>query len=574
MTAASAPNGLRSVALWLGSSDRPLFAWLDLPEDGRVVGAAVICPSMGLEAAYSARGVRDLARRLVAAGWAALRIDYAATGDSAGSWTDPGLVDEWLRSVRTAIDYARGLGVPRVAVVGLRLGATLAAAELARGGPVDDVVLWDPSATGRAFLREQSALSAFRRDLAVQWGVLGKNETVDVPKALEEGSIEAPGVAFSAATVSDLKSLAIPTDQTLAARELILGRKGRSLERATRERLTLAHVESAEVEGQESLFEDQPVTPAATLDLIADWLTDRNEPATDVAVPDGHAVGVHPTHGVCAVREHAVELGPLGLFGILSEPEVPLPPDAPTVIFLNIGIINHQGPDRLWVDLARAWAGDARVRCLRVDLSGIGDSPTRPGHHALRPFPENALQDVTEIRRAVTGDRAGGVVLVGVCSGADHAIDSALFEPTAAHLRGESRPPLDRLEQAATTRRRRARRRRARRRRIRRADSRRDFSRWDGCPATARGRGPTGRGVHRRCRQSGMGVDVPLALASSRALRKRAERIALHPQLGLVDREDVVHEGEPDLDGGKTDGVRRPCRDRGGQPGVTPARPG
>ena len=59
---------------------------------------------MGLEAAYSARGVRDLARRLGAAGWAALRIDYAATGDSAGSWTDPGLVDEWLRSVRTAID--------------------------------------------------------------------------------------------------------------------------------------------------------------------------------------------------------------------------------------------------------------------------------------------------------------------------------------------------------------------------------------------------------------------------------------------------------------------------------------
>ncbi len=433
MTAASSPNGLRSVALWLGSSDRPLFAWLDIPEDGRVVGAAVICPSMGLEAAYSARGVRDLARRLVAAGWAALRIDYAATGDSAGIWTDPGLVDEWLRSVRTAIDYARGLGVPRVAVVGLRLGATLAAAELARGGPVDDVVLWDPCATGAGVpAGAVRAVGLPARPGRRVGGPAARTRRSTCPRPVEEGSIEAPGVAFSAATVSDLKSLAISTDQTLAARELILGRKGRSVERATTERLTLAHVESAEIEGQEILFEDQPVTPAATLDLIADWLTDRNEPATDVAVPDGHAVGVHPTHGVCVVREHAVELGPLGLFGILSEPEVPLPPDAPTVIFLNIGIINHQGPDRLWVDLARAWAGDARVRCLRVDLSGIGDSPARPGHRVLRPFPENALQDVTEIRRAVTGDRAGGVVLVGVCSGADHAIDSALFEPTAA----------------------------------------------------------------------------------------------------------------------------------------------
>ena len=59
---------------------------------------------------------------------------------------------------------------PRVGVVGLRLGATLAAAELARGGPVDDLVLWDPCATGRSFLREQIAFAAFRRQLAVEWG--------------------------------------------------------------------------------------------------------------------------------------------------------------------------------------------------------------------------------------------------------------------------------------------------------------------------------------------------------------------------------------------------------------------
>lgn len=53
---AEAPSskGVESIALWLGSPDRPLFTWLDLPDDGLVAGAAILCPTMGLESAYSA----------------------------------------------------------------------------------------------------------------------------------------------------------------------------------------------------------------------------------------------------------------------------------------------------------------------------------------------------------------------------------------------------------------------------------------------------------------------------------------------------------------------------------------
>ena len=215
---------------------------------------------------------------------------------------------------------------------------------------------------------------------------------------------------------------------------MILGRTGRSLERATRERLALAQVEAAEVEGQESLFEDQPVTPLPTLERITRWLTERSEPATQIAVPAGSGSAVHPTNGCCAARERAVELGPAGLFGILCEPAAPLSPSAPTIVFLNIGLINHVGPDRLWVDLARSWAGDGRVRCVRVDLSGMGDSPVRTGRAELRAYPLDALQDVTDIRHAVTGEGGGSVVLIGGCSGADHAVESALFDPEAVSL--------------------------------------------------------------------------------------------------------------------------------------------
>ena len=78
-------------------------------------------------------------------------------GDSVGTWTDHGLVAEWLRGIRAPSTTPAASALPRVAVVGLRLGATLAAAELAHGGGVDDLVLWDPCAKGKAFLREQRA---------------------------------------------------------------------------------------------------------------------------------------------------------------------------------------------------------------------------------------------------------------------------------------------------------------------------------------------------------------------------------------------------------------------------------
>jgi pimeloyl-ACP methyl ester carboxylesterase len=102
------------------------------------------------------------------------------------------------------------------------------------------------------------------------------------------------------------------------------------------------------------------------------------------------------------------------------------------VIFLNVGLLSHHGPDRLWVDLARACAAGGRMRCVRVDLNGLGDSPARPGRAELVNYPVDALEDMAEIRRAVTDDGGQGVVLVGVCSGADHAVASALSQPATS----------------------------------------------------------------------------------------------------------------------------------------------
>ncbi len=432
MTANARPvAGVESVPLWVGPPDRPLFAWLDVPDDGLVSGAVVVCPSMGLEAAYSTRALRTLAHLLVGSRWAALRLDYAATGDSVGTWTDPGLVVEWLGNIRLAIDFVRGLGTDRVGVVGLRLGATLAAAELARNGPVDDLVLWDPCATGRSFLREQAAFAAFRREMAVEWGIRKKGDTAE-DEGKAEGLVEAPGAVFSAATASDLGPVAIAGgDRSLASRELVLAREGRRVALPVAARLKLPHVESSEITGQEALFGEETETPVPTLERIVSWLAEPPAPLVRLRMPGGPAMAVHRAPGRPDVRERAVELGPARLFGILSEPEGGIDSSAPTVVFLNVGLISHHGPGRLWVELARACAARCGVRCLRVDLSGMGDSPARPCRADMRAFPVDALEDMEDIRRAATAEGAP-LMVVGVCSGADHAIEMALAAPVAS----------------------------------------------------------------------------------------------------------------------------------------------
>jgi dienelactone hydrolase len=431
VTAAAAPEGDgKSVAFWLGPSERPLFAWLDTPADGAAAGVAVLCPTMGLESAYSSRALRDLAHRLAVSGWASLRFDYAATGDSAGSWTDPHLVPEWLSGVRRAIAYARDLGAPRVAVVGLRVGATLAAAELARGGAVDDFVLWDPQATGRAYLREQRAFWAFLRDQASEWGLLAEGEVWGSGVAVKDGTMEGPGVVFSPETVAALEPLAIgPSDQSLASRELVLARRGRKLNRLLEERLSLPHVESARIDGQDALLNVSAITPEETLEQIVSWLTAGGGAAVPLVLPARQPAAARLARGAATVVEQPVGLGPQRLFGMLCEPEGQIDPSTPIVVLLNAGRIGHHGPGRVWVELARSWAA-VGVRSLRMDLNGIGDSPTRPGRTELVEFPADALEDLSDIRRALSAQGVDELEFVGLCSGGHHAVGAARQGPT------------------------------------------------------------------------------------------------------------------------------------------------
>jgi len=422
-----------SRALWFGPEERPLFGWLERPDGGRVRGAVVLCPPLGLEGVCSARAFRHLAQRLAGAGLATLRVDYDGTGDSAGRQDDPGRVEAWLASVRSAVDFVKAAGAPLVVVVGMRVGATIAACEVARGGGVDGIVLWDPCASGRSYLREQQALGLFS---------LGA-------KGAGDGSVEIPGIVFGADTVRELDGLSIAaTEGPLADRVLVLVRPERPANKAMRTRLEMDHVKWGTAEGQAAFVDVEPFEvrePVATVEAVISWVSTAAGPEDAVfSVPAGTGGGgdggsssggtgnadrtvvtVGGDGGGRAVVERIVTIGEKGLFGIVSEPAGPAEPGRRTVILLNAGLIDHVGPSRLWVDFARRWAGGG-VRVLRFDLSGLGLSPAGAGQREDEMYPPEAFDDLAAAVAVMAGDARGDVILTGLCSGGYHSIEGGI----------------------------------------------------------------------------------------------------------------------------------------------------
>jgi pimeloyl-ACP methyl ester carboxylesterase len=136
---------------FFGSGDRRLFGIYEPAVFGGSGGtrAAVLCPPWGEEYVYAHRALRQLSLRLSAAGFHTLRFDFFGTGDSAGDMTDADLAG-WEGDTELAMEELRDIsGAARITLIGLRLGATIAARVASRrAGDVDALVLWDPIISG------------------------------------------------------------------------------------------------------------------------------------------------------------------------------------------------------------------------------------------------------------------------------------------------------------------------------------------------------------------------------------------------------------------------------------------
>jgi dienelactone hydrolase len=417
------------VPIHIDSGDGTLFAWAHPPSSGALHARAgvVLCNPIGDDLIRAHRTFRHLAERFARAGFAVLRFDFHGTGDSSGDERDPQRVERWIADVGVAVAALRARsGCDRIWLVGLKLGATVAAAWAARHGGIEGMVLWAPHATGAAFLTETTRLHRMHRMLEPEGFAIE-------PPGWDAGGEQALGFLLTPSTMDELGRLDLfaespPRD----GRVLVIGAANVPGD----ERLVAhlgahgAKVEYRHMPGHKFLISipHHSTVPEPVLETIVSYVGAQPAAAPATAAAGGVAAALVSSDGA-ATDEKPLFFGPnRALFGLLAAP----PPrrarrGRPAIVLLNAGTVHRIGPHRMYVPLARRWA-EQGYYVFRVDISGIGDSRGSPENLC---YPASAIADVQAAMSAIA-DKAERFVLVGLCSGADLAFQVGARDPRVA----------------------------------------------------------------------------------------------------------------------------------------------
>jgi pimeloyl-ACP methyl ester carboxylesterase len=402
--------------------------------------AVLLCPPMGHEAEFSRRTLLKLAEALSQAGIPCLRIDPPGQGDSAdpdgvdgqsdggqglSHWPD-GLVkaSEWLLQVT---------GATQVALVGMRLGATLCASLALRNsehaslaGRIAGLAVIAPILNGRSLMRQVKTLSL--NTMSQAW-----------PNAkAQEGFIEGAGYPLSAADQSflsglDLLSLCASPGRAALPRVLLVERDDLPADTKWIQHLQAQGlaVDRCRPEGYQAMMQPSHLStvPQGLVDEVATWLDGlavASASPQDRSLPPlaDHATKTSAHHGV---RETLLWLGPESpqLSGVLVQ-GARLSSGQVGVLMINTGAESRIGPNRMYVRWARHWATQG-WQCLRLDMPGLGNSQPLEGVPSGRSYIQKASDHLRRGIECLQQQGATQFHVIGLCSGAFHGL-AAAFE--------------------------------------------------------------------------------------------------------------------------------------------------
>jgi len=437
-------HGLRPAQpFWLETPAGPAFAWHHMPAGVPRQAAALLCRPFGYEAQASQRAYRHLAMKLAGAGFHVVRFDYQGAGDSSGGDADDARWTSWTATVESAAEWVRSeLGVNRVALFGTRLGALIAAAS-AKASRADALVLFAPPQSGRAWLREARAIQALIE--APAGGARGatKKPSSAAPGdrvGQSAGFVIAPATAAAIGAI-DLASVELSVERSapavlVIARDDLPGNEDRFVEA---QRAGGVSVSKSQIGGYAAMMHSDPgraVVPQAVWAEVVEWLSARcPEPGWHTPAPCyARAAQVRETYASALVREEALDVG--GLFGMLTEPVALSAPagDSPAIVLFNVGVNSHIGPHRMYVTMARRWA-ERGFRVLRLDTTGLGDSPATATAPENRTYSQEAIADAGRAMDAL-GRLRGTTrfILAGLCSGAHVSFYAAQADERVAGI--------------------------------------------------------------------------------------------------------------------------------------------
>ncbi|MFN8051616.1 MAG: hypothetical protein U0Q22_09285 [Acidimicrobiales bacterium] len=378
--------------------------WPEQPVGPDAMGVLIV-PSIVHEEQTTAVGLVALAGELAAAGLPALMIDLGGTAQGWGTLGTEDVGPGWDHDVRAAVRHMRERGLHHIAVVGVRMGALIAAHALA-DDPVDLMVLWSPVLSGRRFVRELQVLQ------------------VSAPAAAVDAlpGITVAGFTLPPALVEHLRGLdAAKLDGKPAGRLCVVDSQDRldalDLDHPLLDPVPVERLVASDTDAWLFTAADTFAAPFADLPrvcrsiaAVAEQLRTTVDTGAGPQTPD---LAEHRTqefqHDGVMIRETFVEFE--GLRGILSEPVVPSPGATAMVAVTTVG------PGRIFVDLARREAALGRA-CLRFETAGFGTSARRPDDAWADFYHPTAQYDIA---RAVDVMVAAGherVAVVGFCAGA------------------------------------------------------------------------------------------------------------------------------------------------------------
>ena len=383
--------------------------------------AAVIVPPHGFEDLCSHRALDMLADMLAEAGVATLRYDLPGVGDSTGDDADPLSFDRWLASVGMAAQEAKRLtGAEDVALIGLRLGALLAAEASARMGDISRMVLLAPPASGKAYLRELKVLSRVIAPVAPP--------PPDLAPAPFDG-LELAGFRLSRECVEGMTNLRWPGEPP--ARAMLNLSPGGAIPNDSALHVWEGEgvrVTRASFDGYEKMMCDPTatITPLAALRDVADFIA-AEAPATAAAAP---RILTSAMAGD-GWREDAIVFGEDNrLCGVLCRPVGG--DDDNAIIIANAGGVRRIGWGRQNVEMARALAARGATT-FRMDFSNIagvsGPDPAIPFHYG-----DDIHHELIAAMDVLTDWGFSAFTLMGACSGAYHAVKAAVADHRARRV--------------------------------------------------------------------------------------------------------------------------------------------
>jgi len=239
---------------------------------GDPVAGLVFVHAFAEEKKCAHRPFVEMARAACGAGVAVLRFDFRGCGDSEGQFEDATL-DGWRRDLRVALAFARAnLGCERMGLLGLRLGAALAAELTEEEITLGCLVLWEPMVEGDRYLSLTMRRSALRRKLTVHegGGAEGVEEGVD-----EGGLVDFDGYLVLPAMQEEIAGVSLLAEpKAYPGPTLILNLSPRPKVAASLEELA-----SLYVQGEAVAVRQEPmwsmvglVDPTPTISATMTWL--------------------------------------------------------------------------------------------------------------------------------------------------------------------------------------------------------------------------------------------------------------------------------------------------------------